>query len=192
MDPRTFLPAGRVPVGSPPEPGELAPELPGIEWTAPTVVAFLRHVGCPFAEATFRELAARADSADGVRFVAVSQAPAQATQEWCQAVAGGPGRVTIVVDPDRAIYGRWGLGPGSLAHFLGPRSLKEVMRLARRGVRNRHPVGTRWQTAGTFGVDAGGQVRFVHVPAHAGDLPDLDGAVAAVYGADGTFTSQVT
>lgn len=180
MNPRTFLPARRVPVAPAPAPGDQAPALDGISWTAPTVVAFLRHVGCPFAEATFRELRDRAEHHPQVRFLAVSHAPGRATAEWCGAVTGGPGRVELLIDGDRRLYGRWGLGQGSLGHFLGRRSLTEVARLARRGIRNRHPVGTRWQTAGTFAVGDGGTVRYAHLPRHAGDLPDLDGALAAL------------
>ena len=54
------------------------------------------------------------------------------------------------------------------------------MRLARQGIRNRHPDGTRWQRAGTFAVDAAGVVRWRHIPRHAGELPDLEAAAAAV------------
>ena len=144
------------------------------------VIAFLRHVGCPFAEATLRDLVAQSHRDDAVRRVAVSHAPATATARWCAAVAGGLGAVELIDDEDRKRYAAWGLGRTSLGHFLGARSLAQVMRLSRQGIRNRHPAGTRWQTAGTFAVDAAGVVRFAHVPEHAGDLPDLAAASAAV------------
>jgi hypothetical protein len=63
---------------------------------------------------------------------------------------------------------------------MGRRSLREVARLAGHGIRNRHPDGTRWQRAGTFAVGADGVVRWSHVPAHAGDLPDLSAAIASL------------
>jgi hypothetical protein len=62
---------------------------------------------------------------------------------------------------------------------MGPKSLKAVVRLAREGIHNRHPQGSRWQSAGTFAVDASGTVRWRHLPEHAGDLRDLDRARAA-------------
>jgi AhpC/TSA antioxidant enzyme len=142
------------------------------------VVAFLRHVGCPFAEATFRDLRRHADRHADVRFIAVSHAAEAPTRSWCATVAGGPGAVEVVVDPDRELYAAWGLGTTSLSHFLGRRSLADVARLAQRGIRNRHPSGTRWQGAGTFAVDGTGIVRWAHVPEHAGALPDLDAAIA--------------
>jgi hypothetical protein len=168
-----------VAAAPPPEPGEPARELPLEGAPRPAVVSFLRHTGCPFAEATMRAL--RETEAEGVELVAVSHAPADATDAWCDAVGGADG-VSVAIDEDRSTYAAWGLGRSSLAHFMGLRSLREVVRLARHGVRNRHPDGTRWQRAGTFAIDGEGTVRWRHLPAHAGDLPDLDQAVRAARG----------
>ena len=82
-------------------------------------------------------------------------------------------------DPSRRTYAAWGLGRTSLDHFLGGKPLIAVAGLARRGVRNRHPHGTRWQSAGTFAIDDHAIVRWRLLPAHAGDLPDLDAALRA-------------
>jgi len=142
------------------------------------VVAFLRHTGCPFAEATARALRDAAAEAPEIRWVAVSHAPAESTERWCEAI-GGIGEVRVLIDRDRRTYAAWGLGRSSLGHWLGRRSLGRVAQLARHGIRNRHPEGTRWQQAGTFAVDGSGTVRWRHLPEHAGDLPDLAGAAAA-------------
>ena len=96
----------------------------------------------------------------------------RATATWCDAIGGLEG-VRVLIDEGRVHYATWGLGRSSLRHFMGRRSLGEVARLARQGIRNRHPEGTRWQRAGTFAIDAQGIVRWRHVPEHAGDLPDL-------------------
>jgi AhpC/TSA family len=175
MNLRTFLPLPEVPTAEPPAVGDAAPELPDAGRDRPAVLAFLRHPGCPFAEQTARSLRAAAAAQPGVTWVAVSHAPAEATAEWERAV-GGLGDVEMVVDAQRRLYGAWGVARTDLAHFMGPRALRSVFRLAREGVRNRHPHGSRWQSAGTFGVDAAATVRWRHLPAHAGDLPDLVGA----------------
>jgi hypothetical protein len=145
----------------------------------PAVIAFLRHAGCPFAEATMRALRARAQDRPDVQWIAISHAPAEESGRWCEAIGGSDG-VLMVSDPSRRTYADWGLGRTSLAHFLGRRSLAAAAAQARRGVRNRHPTGTRWQSAGTFALDGGGVVRWRHLPAHAGDLPDLDAALGAL------------
>jgi hypothetical protein len=141
----------------------------------PAVVAFLRHTGCPFAEATAIALRDAAAGNDRFDWIAVSHASPEATDRWRDAI-GGTGSVRVLLDPERTAYAAWGLGRSSLGHFMGRRSLSAVRRLARRGIRNRHPDGTRWQQAGTFAVDAAGIVLWRHLPAHAGDLPDLEAA----------------
>lgn len=142
------------------------------------MIAFLRHTGCPFAEATMRAMREQSEARADVEWVAVSHADAQPTHSWCESV-GGRGRVQVLIDPERVFYATWGLGRSSLSHFMGRRSLSEVKRLAAHGIRNRHPHGTRWQQAGTFAVDASGTVRWRHIPAHAGELPDLAAAASA-------------
>lgn len=169
MDLRTFLPPSPTTPARAPDIGDRAPELPLAPDGRPTIVAFLRHAGCPFAEATFRALR---ELPGELRVIAVSHATEDGTARWCEAV-GGSGRVEVVVDSDRSVYAAWGLGRTSLGHFMGRRSLREVQRLARDGIRNRHPSGTRWQTAGTYALDRDGVVRWRHLPEHAGDLPDL-------------------
>jgi hypothetical protein len=180
VDPRTFLPAPALAVGSPPGVGDVAPELPvSLEPGRPAVVAFLRHTGCPFAEATLRALRDAAATDAGVQWLAVSHAPADATDRWCRGIGGAAG-VEVVSDQSRRSYAAWGLGQTRLTHFLGRRSLRAVGRLARQGIRNTHPTGTRWQSAGTFALDGERIVRWRHLPEHAGDLPDLDAARAAI------------
>ena len=183
MNLRTFLPPLPLPMGAPPEPGEPARELPdpGLSGEQPAVVAFLRHTGCPFAELTARALRDAAASAPEVQWLVVSHASATATARWRDAIGGLPG-IGVLIDADRIHYATWGLGRTSIGHFMGRRSLADVARLAREGIRNRHPDGTRWQTAGTFGVDEDGIVRWHHLPTYAGDMPDLEAAVAAVTG----------
>jgi hypothetical protein len=178
---RTFVPPRAHDTAAPPEPGEPARRLPppGSEGSRPAVIAFLRHTGCPFAEATMRALREAAAAHPEIEWIAVSHAAAQPTQRWCDAV-GGRGDVHVLLDPERVFYAAWGLGRGSLGHFMGRSSLKEVTRLAREGIRNRHPDGTRWQGAGTFAIDDDGVVRWRQVATYAGDLPDLAAALGAL------------
>lgn len=125
-----------------------------------------------------RAMSAEAERDPDAQWIAVSHARLEATDRWCAAV-GASHRVRLVIDEDRTLYGAWGLGRSSLTHFMGRRSLRAVAQLARNGIRNRHPAGTRWQMAGTFAIDSAGKVVWRHVPEHAGDLPDLAAALAA-------------
>jgi peroxiredoxin len=182
VDPRTFLPPPRIDVSNPPRTGDPAPTLALSDRELRTaVVAFLRHPGCPFAEATARGLGRAATDYPDVQWIAVTHAPQKATERWCAAVGLDQG-VHVVADPDRSLYATWGVGPTSLRHFAGPSSLRAVASLARQGIRNRHPHGSRWQGAATFAVDEDGIVRLAHLPDHAGDLPDLAAAAMAARG----------
>jgi len=180
VDPRTFIrprPLATAPV---PSPGEPARELPvALARRRPAIVAFLRHTGCPFAERTMQMLREQAARSPEVQWVAISHAPEPETARWCAAI-GGPGTVIVASDPSRRSYAAWGLGRTGLGHFMGGRSLSAVTGLARQGIRNRHPAGTRWQSAGTFALDRDGIVRWRAVPGHAGELPDLQRALDAV------------
>ncbi len=180
MDPRTFIPPRALPVAPAPSPGEYARELPlALERGRPAVVAFLRHTGCPFAERTMQMLREGAASSPEIQWVAISHAPAPETARWCEAI-GGAGAVEVASDPSRRSYAAWGLGRTELGHFMGRRSLGAVAGLARQGIRNRHPAGTRWQSAGTFALDRDAIVRWRSLPAHAGELPDLHRALSAI------------
>jgi hypothetical protein len=180
VNPLTFLPPRRLEVARVPLTGERARELPlPVEPGRAAVVTFLRHTGCPFAERTLQLMRQAAARAPELQWLAVSHAPGRATERWLHAV-GGAGAVTIVSDPARGSYAAWGLGRTSASHFLGRQSLAAVAGLARAGIRNRHPHGSRWQGAGTFALDGESVVRWRHLPAHAGDLPDLHEAQRAL------------
>lgn len=181
MSLRSFLRPARRPVEPPPRLGDDAPALPvpQVSDDRPEIVTFLRHVGCPFAEATMRRYRELSLEHRDVEWVAVSQASDAATGEWCS-LLGGSGRVTFVHDPELALYAAWGLGLTPIRHWLGWRTIKDLLALRKRGIRNQAPVGSRWQTAGSFAVDALGIVRWRHLPGYAGDLPDFAQALAEI------------
>jgi hypothetical protein len=88
----------------------------------------------------------------------------------------------MIVDTERQLYAGWGLGVSSTWHVLNPWSIYSAYKLAKdekiwdKGTES----GTRWQTAGSFSVDAKGVVRWVKVAKAADDLPDLKEAMKAV------------
>jgi hypothetical protein len=177
--PQTFLKPPPRETAPPPELGAEVPALPARRPERAAVIAFLRHVGCPFAEATVRQMAALAAALPAIDFIAVTHSAARPSQRWCEAFGGAPG-VQLVPDPDRAHYAAWGVGLSDRKHFAGADSLSSLRRLLDDGIHNRWASGNRWQAAATFGVDAAGRLRWRHAPRHAGDLPPLDQAVLAL------------
>jgi alkyl-hydroperoxide reductase/thiol specific antioxidant family protein len=179
--PHTFVRPRPRDTAAAPELGAKVPELPGLRPGRPAVVAFLRHVGCPFAEATVRQMATLAATRPAIDWLAVTHSDETPSRRWCEAF-GGAGGVQLIPDPDRARYAAWGVGLSDRRHFAGPESLGALRRLLDEGIHNRWASGNRWQAAATFAVDAGGVLRWRHFPSHAGDLPPLADAVAALVG----------
>ena len=131
-----------------------------------------------------KAMSVEAQKAPELNWIAVSHARLEATDSWCAQI-GASRHVRVVIDEDRTVYAAWGLGLSTLRHFAGRRSLGAVVALARTGIRNRHPAGTRWQQAGTFAVACDGTIAWRHIPRHAGDLPDFAAALATLAQGEG-------
>ncbi|KAJ6581909.1 hypothetical protein B0H19DRAFT_1207601 [Mycena capillaripes] len=144
----------------------------------PTVITFLRHCGCPFAEKTFKALRATAAHTPKVRFVAVSHSDQGATDRWLDAVGSSEG-VEILVDADRTVFAQWGLGLSSFGHFLSPAGLWAAYRLGKdEGIWKRPTEsGNRWQTSGSFAVDHEGIVKWGGAMRRADEVPNFEEAV---------------
>ncbi|OAA54423.1 Thioredoxin-like fold protein [Cordyceps fumosorosea ARSEF 2679] len=147
----------------------------------PTVIVFLRHCGCPFAEKVFKNLSKLSHEQPGLHCIAVSHSSTETTEKWIPEV-GGAWSTDVVIDEARDLYAQWGLGLSSVWHMSGPSVLYAVYRLGTdEGVWNRPTEsGTRWQIGGAFAVDGSGVVRYVHMAQAANDLPDLQAAAQAV------------
>lgn len=184
-----------APKGEPPNPspsiGSKAPQTPKIKLGSnPTILVFLRHCGCPFAEKTFLDLREVARHHRDVDFLAISHSSPSHTDSWLASLpqAGSePDNLRVVVDEQREAYTAWGLGVSGYGHVLSPSAMWEVWRLGREeGIWNRPTEsGSRWQMAGWFGIDGEGVVRWGRVAESADEIPDFEEGVSAVEGDDG-------
>jgi hypothetical protein len=116
--------------------------------------------------------------------VAISHSDESSTQKWLQEV-GGPGApnpVEIIVDYEREIYAAWGLGTSGVLHVLSPGGLYAVYKLGKeKNIWNRPTEsGSRWQTAGSWAVDAQGMVKWGGLSKSANEVPTFHEAVTAV------------
>jgi hypothetical protein len=132
------------------------------------LVAFLRHVGGPFAERDVKNLVAWAKENPDVRVFVVSHGTRQATNEWLVKIGGAEG-LAVIIDKQRELYAEWGLGDSNVLHFLGLRSLLGVVRLWFFGIYNRPASGTRWQRSGIFLVK-NGQISWRFIPKTANEF----------------------
>lgn len=88
------------------------------------------------------------------------------------------------MDEEREVYAAWGLGVSGFGHVLSPSGLYAVWKLGREeGIWNRPTEsGSRWQTAGGFGVDAEGVVRWGRAAEGSEEIFDFEEGARAVEG----------
>jgi hypothetical protein len=107
-----------TPSNPPPSPvpsiGSTAPKTPLLSLSSdkPTIITFLRHCGCPFAEKTFLELRDIARSHPDIDCVAVSHSDEGATQRWLESLpkdesGSAEGKLRVVVDDKKEAYAAW-------------------------------------------------------------------------------------
>lgn len=114
---------------------------------------------CKVAEFTFRSLRTVAEHHPEAHFIAVSHSTQSHTDAWLKEV-GGAGMVEVIVDSEREVYSRWGLGTSGWGHVLSLQGMWSVLKLGReQGIYNRPTQsGSRWQTAGHWAIDGEGTV----------------------------------
>ncbi|KAF3763239.1 hypothetical protein M406DRAFT_340863 [Cryphonectria parasitica EP155] len=183
----SWLTPPKIPTSPAPEVGQPAPSTARLKLPQSgdklTILTFLRHCGCPFAEKTFLRLRETAKGHSDIHFIAVSHSSREHTDKWLHDIGGtNPDNLEVVVDDKREIYAAWGLGVASFWHVLNPMGLYDVFRLARDdGISNRPTEsGFRFQTSGSWAVDGQGKVVWGGVAASANEIPNLDEAVQAL------------
>jgi hypothetical protein len=137
------------------------------------------------AEKTFLNLRELAPAHPDIHFIAVSHSDQASTDRWLAALPKPPENeqpnITIVVDAEREAYAAWGLGTSSFWHVLG--SISSVSKLKEDGINVRSTEsGNRWQTAGNFGVDGEGIVKWSKADERADDMPDFKEGVDVMLG----------
>lgn len=187
-----FAPRDGQTTPEPPAVGASAPQTSKIQLSgAPTVITFLRHCGCPWAEKTFLNLREVARDHRTTSFIAVSHSSQAATDTWLASLpqsGSEPDNLQVIVDEGREAYTAWGLGVASFGHVLSPTGLYNVWKLGREeGIWNRPTEsGSRWQTSGSFGVDGSGVVKWSQPAQVAEDIPDFEEGATAVEAGEAT------
>jgi hypothetical protein len=116
-----------------------------------------------------------------INFIAISHSDQPSTEKWLNAV-GGPGPVRVVVDTEREIYAKWGLGVVPWKHVLSAAAMVSIWKLGKEhGIWNRPTEsGSRWQCSGHWAIDQEGFVRWGGPAARADDLMDVTEAINAL------------
>ena len=93
-----------------------------------------------------------------------------------------PPNLYLISNPDRTLFGRYGLGTSSLGHVLSPSGLAAVIKLGREdGIWNKPTEsGSRWQTAGAFAVSSDTRIVWSWIARRADDMANLQDAFEAI------------
>lgn len=178
-----FAPKDQPTASEAPKIGDLAPTTTKLqlEQGKPTIIAFLRHCGCPFAEKTFLRMREAAKTHRDIDFVAVSHSEQGSTDKWLKSLpqyGTEPPNLKIVVDDKKEVYSKWGLGVSSFMHVLAPGSMASLFTLGREGITNRPTEsGSRWQTGGAYAVGDSGRIVWGGPAPRADDVPDFEDVV---------------
>ncbi|KAJ5094397.1 hypothetical protein N7456_010258 [Penicillium angulare] len=180
-----------IEVAPTPKIGDKAPSCPELafptESRKPTIITFLRHCGCPVAEVSFLAMRKAAAEHPEINFVAISHSDQQSTDKWLDAVGGSKevtssNPVTMIVDTERKIYAKWGLGTVSWSHVLSPSGMLGVFRMGKeKGIWNRPTEsGSRWQSSGHWAIDGEGYIRWGKPATRVDEVIDVAEALDAL------------
>lgn len=133
--------------------------------STPTLLALLRHTGCPFCQEAMADITRALPELDerGVTPVLVFQTPDAGLASALAATIGLEG-IDVVTDPDRALYRAFEIPRGNVWQVFGPRVMLGVVRTLTRGLRPAKKVGGDvLQLPGTVLVHKGKVLgRYVH------------------------------
>lgn len=137
----------------------------------PTLLVFLRHLGCIFCADTMAELRkireARPDFPEIVYVHPATVADGDAFFEQVDPSA------RAIADPDQKVYRAFGIKKAKLGQVLGPGVVACGIRAFSKGHRQTSIKGDPWLMTGFFLV-RGDQVVKEYPPRHVADRPDLE------------------
>lgn len=154
----------------------------------PTLVAFVRHCGCPFAEKEVKLLAEQTKKNPKLHVIIVQHSDQTVSEDWFEKVGGkaafsDASRVTLVADPKREIYAAWGVGVLGWMSMTNGEVMEGVKSLKEKEGINMRPTGKgswRWQNSGGFAIDASGKIRWRKLAKHSGDMCNYEEAAKTI------------
>lgn len=128
----------------------LGPSLADLSAQAPTLVLFLRHLGCTFCREALEDLSLRREAieASGAQITLVHMEADGVAGRWFERYRLAD--LPRVSDPDRKLYRALGLGQGGASRVLGP---VEIWRTALRLLNGKGlslPTADPFQMPGVF------------------------------------------
>ncbi|CAO1639226.1 unnamed protein product [Sympodiomycopsis kandeliae] len=188
VDIQSLLPRQGPDVAEVPSIGSQAPPLAGTSYSSSskgTILAFVRHCGCPFAEKEIQLLGQVAQKEPDVQIVVVQHSDQQDMEQWWKTVKGDTllPKAKLINDPERQIYAQFGIGSMGWSGLFSLSMVKTLLDLKNNeGIINT-PTGKnswRWQNSGGLVIDPQGIVRWIKIAKDASDYCDYPQAVLSL------------
>jgi hypothetical protein len=138
-----------------PEIGQPAPQLDGTNYTSSaTLIGFVRHCGCPFAEYEVKSLAKVHSQYPKIQIIIVAHSDQEVVDDWFNRV-GKPNfdnldNIKVIADPEYKVYDKFGIGQLSWSGLFSTSMISELRALASQGIKNTQTGkgSNRWQNSG--------------------------------------------
>jgi peroxiredoxin len=139
----------------------------------PTVLVFLRYIGCPVCQMEVARF--RADFDEFKRrktelLVVLQSEPATITKATSEKDIPFP----IVCDPKGDIFSLYGVNAGSIFSYLSPGSTMGALRAIRRGFKHGKFEGKEMQLPAAFVIDKNQRITFAYYGKNVADVPKTD------------------
>ncbi|THX83888.1 hypothetical protein D6D05_03369 [Aureobasidium pullulans] len=190
---KSIIPQSSPSVAALPEIGDQAPARVGsVDLKSgggrPTLVAFVRHCGCPFAEKEVQLLGAESRKNEKLHVVIVQHSEEATTQQWFEDIGGKKAfpdskRYTLVADPERKAYAAWGVGSLGWGGMVNGGVMEALKSLKESDGIDLRPTGVgsyRWQNSGGFAVDSAGTIRWRKIAKDSSDMCDYSEAAKTI------------
>ncbi|THY82249.1 hypothetical protein D6C95_08827 [Aureobasidium pullulans] len=190
---KSIIPQSSPSVAALPEIGDQAPARVGsVDLKSgggrPTLVAFVRHCGCPFAEKEVQLLGAESRKNEKLHVVIVQHSEEATTQQWFEDIGGKKAfpdskRYTLVADPERKAYAAWGVGSLGWGGMVNGGVMEALKSLKESDGIDLRPTGVgsyRWQNSGGFAVDSAGTIRWRKIAKDSSDMCDYSEAAKMI------------
>jgi peroxiredoxin len=139
----------------------------------PTVLMFLRYVGCPICQMKIAELKkefGRFEKAGANLLVVLQSTP----ENISAAVPEKEMPFVIVCDPQERLFTLYGVKPGSIFGYVTPTTIVRAIAAGRRGFKHGKYEGNEKQLPATFIIDKNRTVRWAHYGKNVADVPKTE------------------
>ncbi len=136
----------------------------------PTVLFFLRYVGCPICQMKISEIIHDWElfKKEKVQVLVVLQSPPESVKKQ---LYGEEISFKIICDSGGKVFSLYGVKPGGILGYIAPPVIAQAVKATRKGFKHGKKEGKEMQTPAVFVVGPDKTIRYAYYGKHVADLP---------------------